>query len=98
MSNYHRIYISGGTYFFTIVNYKRTSIFNHPENIKLLKEAFNYVNKNHLFHIDAYIVLPEHLNFIMNLPENDEDFSTRIRLLKYIHYNPLKHGLANAPV
>ena len=79
---YRRIYIKGGTYFFTIVTYKRMKILHYPENIKLLKDAFNYVIKKHPFDIVAYVVMPEHIHFIMNLPEHDKDFSTRIRLLK----------------
>ena len=34
------------------------------------------------FHINACVVLPEHLHCIWTLPENDDDFSSRWREIK----------------
>ena len=79
---YHRVYIKGGTYFFTIVTFQRKKILNEPENIQVLRDAFEYIKKKHPFHLDAYVILPEHIHLIITLPENDDDFSTRIRLMK----------------
>ena len=142
---YRRARIKGGTYFFTLVTFKRVKIFSDPENVELLRQAMKYVMKNHPFSIDAMVVVPDHLHCIWTLPQGDEDFSTRWRLIKgyftrncdmqyrqqtsdarkkkkeqavwqkrfwehvikdetdfvrhveYIHYNPVKHGLAGAP-
>ena len=79
---YKRHLKKGGLYFFTIVTYKRKTLFHHIENVELLKDAFKHVIKRHPFQMDAYVFLPDHFHFIMKLPENDDDFSTRIRLIK----------------
>jgi putative transposase len=36
----------------------------------------------HPFSIDAFVLLPEHMHCIWTLPHNDDDFSTRWRLIK----------------
>ena len=90
------------------------------------------MKRRHPFHIEAIVVLPDHLHAVWQLPEGDSDFSTRWREIKkavtrelrgtaesiwqprfwehwlrdewdwrrhidYIHYNPVKHGLASSP-
>ncbi len=142
---YRRARIKGGTYFFTVVTYKRRRILTEPGNVSLLRKAFRQVMDNHPFTIDAFVLLPDHLHCIWTMPEGDRDFSKRWRLTKsyfsrkcdathknipsrsrrkkkelavwqrrfwehlirneqdfvkhieYIHYNPVKHGLAKAP-
>jgi putative transposase len=39
MSIYRRMYVPGGTYFFTLVTYQRKPLFSMPENIILLRQA-----------------------------------------------------------
>ena len=82
MTYYRRVYIPGGTFFFTVVTYNRGRFLCLPENIDLLRQAFRYVMTNHPFKIDAMVILPDHLHCIWTLPENDYDFSTRWRLIK----------------
>ena len=142
---YVRTQAKGGTFFFTVVTYRRKNILGGPENVSLLKEAFRAVMDAHPFIIDAIVVLPDHLHCLWTLPESDNDFPTRWRLIKsafsrrcgseskgtpsisrsakkeqavwqrrywehqirdegdfvrhveYIHYNPVKHGLAASP-
>ncbi len=79
---YRRVRIKGGTYFFTLNMFKNNSILTQPENIALLKSAFKNVMDNHPFKIDAMVVLPNHLHCIWSLPNNDDDYSTRWRLIK----------------
>ena len=43
---------------------------------------FDNVIHKHPFIIDAVVILPDHLHCIWTLPENDQDFSTRWRLIK----------------
>jgi putative transposase len=38
--------------------------------------------QSHPFVIDAFVVLPDHLNAVWTLPQGDSDFSTRWRLIK----------------
>jgi putative transposase len=66
---YRRARTKGGTYFFTVVTYKRRAILCIPSNIALLKETFRRVMDRHPFRIEAMVVLPDHLHSIWTLPE-----------------------------
>jgi putative transposase len=79
---YRRAKVEGGTYFFTVVTEKRQKILCLPKNVSLLRSAFHYVMQKHPFIIDAIGILPDHLHCIWTLPENDQDYSTRWRLIK----------------
>jgi putative transposase len=79
---YRRVYIKGGSCFFTVVTEKRREIFADDGNVKRLRAAFKTVMQKRPFVIDAAVVLPDHLHFIRTLPENDSDYSTRWRLIK----------------
>ena len=78
---YRRSYTKGGTYFFT-VNLADRSQTLLVDNYQLLKEAIRTVKQRHSFHIDAMVVLPDHLHAIWTLPPEDSDYSTRWRLIK----------------
>ena len=45
---YRRVYIEGGSYFFTVVTEKRRTIFAHADNVNRLRAAFKTVMKNDL--------------------------------------------------
>lgn len=79
---YRRARIEGGTYFFTVVTYKRMKILTQSENISLLREAFEYVMQKHPFTIDAIVILPDHIHCMWTLPNSDYDYSMRWRLIK----------------
>lgn len=141
---YRRAIAPGGTFFFTVVTYRRRPILASVEAVDVLREAFRSVRRSRPFEIDAIVVMPDHLHCIWTLPPGDVDFATRWRLIKtgftkhcpdtlrcavdagrltrgeqaiwqhrywehqirdeadfarhvdYIHYNPVKHGLARA--
>src|SRR4030043_1166609 len=143
---YRRVYINGGTYFFTLVTYNRRPIFSSQKSIDFLNDAFQYTASRMPFEVVANVILPDHVHFIWTLPVESCDFSTRWRLIKsyftrhwckdrtisestsrakkgerdiwqrrfwehlirdefdftrhieYIHYNPVKHGYAIAPI
>ncbi len=68
---------------------------NNPlliEHIDLLREAFRKVKKAHLFHIDAIVILPEHLHCVLTLPEGDDDDSTRWRQIKSAFSEKIPQG------
>jgi len=147
MSRYKRNYENGGLYFFTVVAYKRQKIFIGPL-IDILRASFKKIIVEAPFTIEAIVVLPDHVHCIWQLPDGDNDFSTRWKNIKadfskqykekfgqpkqqisvsmkkkgeigiwqrrfwehtisndkdfinhcdYIHYNPVKHGYAQAP-
>ena len=81
MPDYRRFRMPGGTYFFTLnlLNRRLSLLTNHHE---LLRESFALVHEKHPFHLDAIVVLPEHLHTLMTLPPGDDDFSTRLRMIK----------------
>ncbi|WAR45627.1 REP-associated tyrosine transposase [Methylomonas rapida] len=81
MTEYRRHRLKGGCYFFTVnlAERNRTLL---TDKIELLRESFRNVKEQHPFNIDAIVVLPEHLHTIWTLPEGDDDFSCRWRLIK----------------
>jgi putative transposase len=51
-------------------------------HIKLLRNSVGLVKQSHPFSIHGWVVLPDHLHCVIELPENDTDYSTRWRLIK----------------
>ena len=84
MSEYRRAYVNGGTFFFTVVTYRRQPILGHEPAIGLLRRAFKLAMTEYPFHIDAMVILPDHLHCIWTLPDNDCAFSERWRRIKAI--------------
>ena len=82
MTAYCRAKVEGATYFFTVNCHKRRGNHILIERIDLLRQVFRKVKKDHPFHIDAIVVLPEHLHCIWTLPEGDADYKTRWALIK----------------
>jgi putative transposase len=82
MMDYRRAWHAGGTYFFTVNLLQRKNNDLLVQQINVLKNAINTVKKAHPFIIHAWVVLPEHMHCVIELPVNDDDFSTRIRLIK----------------
>jgi len=78
---YRRTDVKGGTYFFT-VNLAERRHHLLVEHIDVLRHAVQQVKQQHPFHIDAFVVLPDHLHAIWTLPQGDADFATRWMLIK----------------
>jgi len=76
MTNYRRDYMPGGTWFFTVTLANRNSDLL-VKKIDHLREAVRRVRHDWPFHIDAWVVLPNHIHAVWTLPEDDHDFSTR---------------------
>lgn len=81
MSNYRRSY-EGNTYFFTVVTYQRQPILCLDESKKALREAISAAREAHPFKIKAWVLLPDHLHCIWELPEGDTGYSMRWGLIK----------------
>ena len=137
---YRRSRIANAPYFLTLTLRDRrlTLLVDH---IDVLRDAFAEAKRAKPFTTKAIVVLPDHLHWLCELPPDDADFSTRVRLIKrhftrqllgrgvpltadsrgeyrlwqrrfwehtirdekdferhvdYIHFNPVKHGLAGA--
>jgi putative transposase len=142
MPDYRRNRVPGGTYFFTVNLLDRDSRLL-TDRIEALRTAVRDTSTRAPFHIDAWVVLPEHMHCIWTLPPGDADYSGRWRAVKkafskaiepgerrsavrrargergiwqrrfwehtirddkdyanhmdYVHFNPVKHGLASEP-
>lgn len=79
---YRRVKTPGGTYFFTVVTFRRRKILCDPDNLELLRTAFKLVKTRNPFTIDALVLLPEHLHCIWTLPAGDDDYSMRWNAIK----------------
>ena len=82
MPNYRRAWHPGGTYFFTVNLLERSGNDLLVRHIDLLREAVKAVRHAHPFTIHAWVVLPEHLHCVIELPIGVTDFSLRWRLIK----------------
>ena len=97
MSDYRRNRVPGGTYFFTVNLLERRSRLL-VEHIDVLREAVRATKQTMPFHIDAWVVLPEHMHStawmqeveqrmeqlpsIWTLPPDDDNYSGRWRAIK----------------
>jgi putative transposase len=79
--HYRRSFVPGGTFFFTVTLYNRKSCLL-VERIELLKEAVHSVKNQYPFQMKAYVVLPEHLHMIWELPNGDSNYSLRWKKIK----------------
>jgi putative transposase len=67
---YRRANTAGGTYFFTVNLADRSSTLLVDE-IDLLRDAMRLVQRRHPFHIDAIVILTDHLHAMWTLPPDD---------------------------
>ncbi|MCX7380813.1 MAG: transposase [Alphaproteobacteria bacterium] len=142
MPEYRRNRVPGGTYFFTVnLLDRRADLLTR--HIEALRMSVRKARHRSPFHIDAWVVLPDHMHCLWTLPEDDTNFAGRWWAIKthfskgvpgdaarsasrqkkgergiwqrrywehtirddrdyavhmdYIHFNPVKHGLAAAP-
>ena len=82
MPNYRRAWLKGGTYFFTVNLLKRHNNDLLVRHIDLLREVVRDVRVNHPFIIHGWVVLPDHLHCVIELPQDEDDFAIRWKLIK----------------
>jgi putative transposase len=82
MPNYRRAWLKGGTYFFTVNLHKRHNNDLLVRHIDLLREVVRDVRVNYPFIIHGWVVLPDHLHCVIELPHDDDDFAIRWKLIK----------------
>ncbi|SDI74240.1 REP-associated tyrosine transposase [Pseudomonas panipatensis] len=81
MTAYRRDRTPGATWFFTLTLADRRSRLL-VERIAHLRAAFRYTMQRHPWRIDAIVILPDHLHALCTLPEGDNDYAVRWRLIK----------------
>jgi putative transposase len=81
MPDYRRARVPGGTYFFTVnlLDRRQDTLVRH---IDLLRATVRETRRGKPFHIDAWVVLPDHLHCMWTLPPGDDDFSNRWKAIK----------------
>jgi putative transposase len=92
MTAYLRSREPGATWFFTVGLAERKGNGLLVENIDLLRSAFRVVKEKHPVHMDAVVVLPDHLHCVWSLPKGDADYSTRWGLIKAKFSRSLERG------
>ena len=88
MSNIRRYYKEGQVYFITCVTHKRKRILT--PNIDLFWDGVESTKNRLAFKILAWVINPDHFHMIRDQKDLDKH-------LDYIHYNPVKHNLAESP-
>jgi putative transposase len=81
MPSYRRHRVAGGCYVFTVNLRDRRSDLLVAE-IDALRSAVRATRVRHPFHIDAWVVLPDHMHCLWTLPPGDFDFPIRWRTIK----------------
>ena len=87
MSHFRRP-ITGSTFFFTLVAWRRRPILCDDIIRNALRDAIHTVRQRRPFKIDAWVQLPDHLHCIWTLPQDDTDFARR--------WSEIKHGVSYA--
>ena len=80
--DYRRLWLPGGTYFFTINLQQRKNNDLLVRYIDLLRNSVASVRKYHPFKIHGWVVLPDQMHCIIELPEKYANFAIRWQLIK----------------
>ncbi|QIM68389.1 REP-associated tyrosine transposase [Basfia succiniciproducens] len=81
MPNYRRDFTTGGLYFFTVVLKDRSQDYL-IKYINEFRQAYKITQERYPFETVAICILPDHFHLLMQLPENDSNYSVRIGFLK----------------
>ena len=81
MPDYRRNRLPGGSFIFTVNLLDRRSDLLVTE-IAALHSAVRASRQRRRFHIDAWVVLPEHMHCLWTLPPSDTDFPSRWQAIK----------------
>jgi putative transposase len=80
---YRRTHVAGATVFLTLVTAQRQPVLLEATVRSALRNAVAHVSRRHPFKTIAFVVLPDHCHLLWRLPEQDGDYSLRIRLIKH---------------
>jgi len=82
--DYRRAWHPGGIYFFTVNCLERKNNDLLVRHIHHLKDGISKVKSTRPFKIHGWVVLPDHMHCVIELPQEDSDFATRWRLIKLL--------------
>lgn len=81
MPNYRRFY-TGNICFFTVVTNRRIPMLTTEAAWESLRNAINHCREVYPFAIEAWVLLPDYLHCIWDLPECDLNYSRRWAIIK----------------
>ncbi|NLW72878.1 MAG: transposase [Chloroflexi bacterium] len=82
MPIYTRYYIPDSMVFITCVTHRRLPVFENPQNIDLFWSTLAVVRKYYPFNMLAYVILPDHFHWLIQLPPDQPNFSHLIHSFK----------------
>lgn len=98
MPGYRRFRVPGGAYFLTVnlLERRQDTLLRH---VGALREAVRATRRERPFHIDAWVVLPDHMHCVWTLPPGDDDFSNRWKAIKTgrVHLCAILSNLSRQP-
>ena len=74
--------MTGGTYFFTVVTFRRQRFLCDDDVRAALRDGIKTTRERFPFDIDAWVLLSDHLHCIWTLLPGDADFGKRWSLIK----------------
>ncbi len=83
MADYRRNRVPGGSYFFTVNLLDRRSRLL-IDQIDALRAAVRRTRELMPFHVDGWVILPEHMHALWTLPGGDADFPRRWQVIKML--------------
>lgn len=72
----------GGRFFLTLVTFRRAPILTLYDHVDRLRESFAAEMRRRPFTFWGAVILPDHLHILIELPDGDSDYSTRIECVK----------------
>ena len=82
MPRYRRVFVPGGTYFFTVNANRRRQLFAEEVARACLRRAWRETKARYPFTLVAFCLMPDHLHCVWEMPDGDADFPSRWRMIK----------------
>ena len=82
MADYHRYFVPGGTYFFTLVTHQRIRLFAADTARTILGDVMRASHESYPVEVLAIVLLPDHLHTLWSLPAGDDRYG--------LHWNWIK--------
>jgi len=80
--NFRRYYIPEAIIFITCVTRDRFPYLRGTENLILFWETLRRVQREHPFRLLAYVILPDHVHWLMRVDDPSSNFSTVMHSIK----------------
>jgi len=77
MTRWRRVFVPGGTFFFTVVTERRKAILTTAKGRVLLGTVMRECQQHWPFEVMGIVLLPDHLHAILRLPSEDVDYPKR---------------------